>query len=110
MGRMTVDQYPSLPLPRNGQLPSNSSNGEGDRCLHVALPANEIFEMLTKLVAMRPVSSIRTGFVRHGLAMKTHFSKHVSVPAAENDPRPSILQLNTEGLTVSKISDIEKLA
>jgi len=40
---------------------------------------------------------------------KTPFSGRGSRNAAE-DPRPNVLQLNTEGLTANKISVIEKLA
>jgi len=38
------------------------------------------------------------------------FSRCGSISAAEDDPRPSIPQLNTEELTANKISVIEKLA
>jgi len=38
------------------------------------------------------------------------FSRRGSRDAAEDDPRPSILQLNTEGLTPNKICIIEQLA
>jgi len=40
----------------------------------------------------------------------TPFSRHGSVSSAEDDQRPNTLQLNTEGLTASKISIIEQLA
>jgi len=40
----------------------------------------------------------------------TPFTRHGSRDAAEDDPRPSILQLNTKGLTANKISVIEQLA
>jgi len=63
--------------------------------------------MLTKLVATRATASTRAGCVRRGLG--TPFSWHSSVPTAEDDQRPSILQLNTEGLTANKISIIEQL-
>jgi len=36
--------------------------------------------------------------------------RHSSRDAAEDDPRPSILQLNSEGLTTNKISVIKQLA
>jgi len=32
------------------------------------------------------------------------------IPAAKDDSRPNVLQLNTEGLTTNKISAIEQLA
>ena len=38
------------------------------------------------------------------------YSRDGSRDAAEDDPRPSILQLNTKGLTANKISVIEQLA
>jgi len=37
-------------------------------------------------------------------------SRYASRNAAEDDPQPNILQLNTEGLTAKKISIIEQLA
>jgi len=40
----------------------------------------------------------------------TPFSGPGSRNAAEDDPRPNILQLNTEGLTENKISVIKQLA
>jgi len=50
------------------------------------------------------------GCVQHGVGHKTPFSGRGSRNAAEDDPRPNILQLNTEGLTANKISVIEQLA
>jgi len=44
-----------------------------------------------------------------GRVLKTPFSARGSISAAE-DPRPNILQLNTEGLTADKISVIALLA
>jgi len=41
---------------------------------------------------------------------KTPFSRRGSRNAAEDDTRPNILHLNTEGLTANKISVIEQLA
>jgi len=57
---------------------------------------------------MRATTATRTGCVRHGVGHKTSFSGHGSRNAAE-DPRPNILQLNTERLTADKISVIEQL-
>ena len=76
-----------------------SSDGEDDRCLHVALPVKTLLEMLTK-------PATRTGCVHRGLG--TPFSRRGSVPAAEDERTPSILQLNTEGPTADKISVIEQ--
>jgi len=58
---------------------------------------------------MKATTATRTGCVRHGVGHKTPFSGRGSRNAAE-DPRPNILQLNTEGLTADKISVIEQLA
>jgi len=44
------------------------------------------------------------------LGRNTSFSRRDISSDAEDDPRPSILQLNTEGLTASKITVIEQLA
>ena len=52
---------------------------------------------------MRATTASHAGCIRRGLSRKT--------PSfAEDDRRPSILQLNTEGLTASNISVIELLA
>jgi len=40
----------------------------------------------------------------------TPFSGRGSRNAAEDDPRPNILQLNTDGLTANKVSVIEQPA
>jgi len=58
---------------------------------------------------LRATAATRIGCVRHGLGHQTPFSGRGSRNAAE-DQRPSILQLNTEGLTADKISVIEQLA
>ena len=73
--------------------------GSKDRCLHVALTVAAFLEMLTKSVNMKATAATRTGCVRHGVGHQ-----------AAEDPRPNILQLNTEGLTADKISVIEPLA
>ena len=59
---------------------------------------------------MRATTATRTGCVQRGMGQTTPFSGRDSRNAAEDDPRPSILQLNTEGLTDNKISIIEQLA
>jgi len=65
--------------------------------------------MSTKPVNTRATTATRAGCVRHGVGHKTSFSGRDSRNAAE-DPRPNILQLNTERLTADKISVIEQLA
>jgi len=68
-----------------------------------------LLEMSTKPVNMRATTATRTGCVGHGVRHKTPFSGRGRRNAAE-DPRPNILQMNTEGLTADKISVIEQLA
>ena len=82
--------------------------GEEDRCLHVALSVVAFLEKLTKSVTSRATTAIRAGCVQRGLGHYTPFSGRSSTNAAEDDPRPNILQLNTEGLTANKISVIEQ--
>ena len=60
-------------------------------------PVRHSLQMPTKPVATRATTATRARCVWHG------------VGHAE-DPRPNILQLNTEGLTANKISVIEQLA
>ena len=67
-----------------------------------------LLEMWTKPVNMRATTATRTGCARHRVGHKTPFSGCGSRNAAE-DPRPNILQLNTEGLTANKISDLEQM-
>ena len=64
--------------------------------------------MLTKPVATTAATATRAGCVWRGLG--TPFARRSSGPTAEDDQRPSILQLNTEGITANKISIIEQLA
>ena len=59
---------------------------------------------------MRATTTIRTRCVQPGMGHTPPFSRRSSWNAAEGDPRPNILQLNTEGLTENKISVIEQLA
>ena len=84
-------------------------NREDDRCLHVSLPAPHSLQMSTKPVTTRATTATRAGCVRHGVGHKTPFSGRGNKNAAD-DPRPNILQLNTEGLTAGKISVVEQQA
>ena len=59
---------------------------------------------------MRAITATRAGYVQRGLSRETLGQKRGGRDAAENDPRPSILQLNIEGLTANTISVIELLA
>jgi len=61
----------------------------------------------TKPVTTSATTATRAGCVRRGLG--TPFSRRGSVPAAEGDRRPSILQLNTERPT-NKIRVIQQIA
>jgi len=72
-------------------------------------PVRHSLQMSTKSVTTGATTVTRTGCVRHGVGQKTPFSGRGSRNSAEH-PRPNILQLNTEGLTVNKISVIEQLA
>jgi len=76
----------------------------------VALPVAAFLEMLTKSVNLRATTATHTGCVWHGMGHQTPFSGRGSRNAAEDNPRPNILQLNTKGLTENKISVIEQLA
>jgi len=82
---------------------------EDDRCLHVAHVRHSL-QMSTKPVTTRATTATHAGCVRREMGHKTPFSGHGSRNVAENDPRPNILQLNTEGVTENKISVIEQLA
>jgi len=66
--------------------------------------------MLTKSFIMRATTATRARCVQRGMGQTTSFSGRGSRNAAEDDPRPNILQLNTEGLIENKISVIEQLA
>ena len=76
----------------------------------MALPVAAFPEMLAKSVIMRAITATRTGCAQGGMGQTTPFSGRGSRNAAEDDPKPSILQLNTEGLTENKIFIIEQLA
>jgi len=66
--------------------------------------------MPTKSVTMRTTTATRAGCVQRGMGNNTPFSGHGSRNAAEDEPRPNIFQLNTEGITDNKISVTEQLA
>ena len=74
---------------------------QDDRCLHVTLPVAAFLEMSTQPVSSRD-SATRAGCAQRGLGRKTPCSRRGNISAAEDDPRPSILQLNTEVLTDRK--------
>jgi len=76
----------------------------------VALPVAAFLEMLTKSVTTGATTATRAGCVRRRIGHNTSFSECGSRNAAKDDPRPNILQLNTEGLTANKISVIEQRA
>jgi len=59
-------------------------------------PVRHSLLMWTRPVTSRATAATRTGCVRYGVGHKTPFSGRGSRNAAE-DPRPNILQLNTEG-------------
>ena len=81
---------------------------EDDRCFYVALPVTLFLKCQPTLSLQENITASRVGCVRCRLGMP--FSRCGSISAAEDDPRPSIPQLNTEELTANKISVIEKLA
>jgi len=83
--------------------------GEEDRCLHVALPVAAFPEMLTKSVITRASTGTRAECAQRAMGQTTPFSGRSSRNAAEDDPQPNILQMNTEGLTENKIFVIEQL-
>jgi len=58
----------------------------------------------------RATTANRAGCVRRVMGHNMPFSGYGSRNAAEDDPRPNIIQLNTEELTADKISFIEQLA
>jgi len=66
--------------------------------------------MSTKPATTRATTATHTGYVQHWMGHNTPFSGRSSRNAAEDDPQPNILQLNTEVLTANKKSIIEQLA
>ena len=65
-------------------------------------PVRHLLQMSTKPVTTRATTATCTECVRRGLGHNTPFSGRGSRNAAEHDPRPNILQLNTEGLTANR--------
>jgi len=72
-------------------------------------PVRHWLLMSTELANTSAITATHAGRVRHGVGHKVAFSGHGRRNAAE-DPRPNILQLNTEELTADTISVIEQLA
>ena len=72
-------------------------------------PIRHSLQMSTEPANTRAATATLAGCVRHGVGLKTPFSELGNRNASE-DPRPNILQLNTERLTADKISVIEQLA
>jgi len=66
--------------------------------------------MLSKSVVARATTAAPAGCVQIGLGQNTPLSGRGSRSGAEDDPRPSIVQLNTEGFTENNITIIEQLA
>ena len=67
---------------------------------HVKVPViwpNRSLPVVAKHVATRATIATRVGYVQRGLDTKTSFSRRGSISAAEDDPRPSILQLTHRG-------------
>jgi len=83
---------------------------EDGRCLHISLPVQHSLQMSTKPVNTRTATATRAGRVWRGMGHKTPLSSRGSKNAAEDDPRPNILQLNTKGFTENKISVTEQQA
>jgi len=54
-------------------------------------------EMLTKPVTLKVTAASRAGCVQRGLGTNTPFLRRGNRDATEDDSRPNILQLNTEG-------------
>jgi len=86
------------------------SSPKDGSCLHVALPVRTWLKMSTKSVTRRATTATRAGCVQRGLGRVTPGARRGSRDAAEDDPRPNILQLTTEGITANKTSVIEQLA
>ena len=103
------------PIDINQTCGSNLLNcafrGEDDRYLHETLPVTAFLKLSTKPVTTRVTTATRAGCVQRGLVREMPGTRRGSRNApAEDDPRHSILQLNTEGLTTNKISNVEQLA
>ena len=82
---------------------------EEDSCLHVAFPVATFPENAYKSATTRATAATRAGCVQRGMGQATPLECS-SRNAAEDDPWPKNIQLNTGGLTAGKISVIEQLA
>jgi len=78
------------------------SIGEDDWCHQVALLVAAFIAMLTKVVATRATTATRAGCFPHWVGRETPCLRGGSSPAAEDEVRPRILQLNPEEFTASK--------
>ena len=82
-----------------------------DRNPQKALPVAAFPEMLTKaVVTYKIVATTSLDVFGASRVGKRFFQGAAAPPAAEDDRRPSILQVKTDGLTTNKISVIEQLA
>jgi len=68
------------------------------------------YGIATKPVTTRATTATHAGCVQRRLGRENPGARLGSRNAAEVDPRPSILQLNTEGLIANKITVIEQPA
>ena len=84
--------------------------GEEDRCLHVALHAASFPENAYQICHHENNHWYSRWMCSAWVGQTTPFSRRGSRNAAEDDPRPNILQLNTDGLTENAIFVIEQLA
>jgi len=90
--RFQVWRYPSTVAMSFTSTPLlNTPTGEGDRCLHVALPVAAFPEMLTKSVITRATTATRAGCVQRGMSQATPFSGRGSsaaemLPKTTHDP------------------------
>jgi len=84
---------------------------EDESCLQVALSIAAFLEMLTKPDAKRATTATQAGCVQRGLGWNMLVGKcplqgETASFSTEDDRRSNTLQLNTEGLTASKMSRI----
>jgi len=85
-----------------GDLPTLRSHGYGpedDTCLHAAIPVAALLEMSNNPVTTRATTTNRAGCVQRGLGREMPGAKRGRRDAAEDTPRASILQQNTEGIS-----------
>jgi len=85
------------------------SVGRNDRCLHVALLVAAFLQMLAERLAAKATTATCARLFGAGLGCDFEGEAGSLLPA-EDDRRSSILQLNTEGSTASKISVLGQLA